>query len=84
MGSIIILLTCLTGLDQSVLQIKTIIVSSHTADSKPVKQEVDGTVILPPLEFPVQTFIHYVRKKFYDIRTWPGQVDTAVIPSQFR
>jgi len=34
------------------LQIKTKIVSSHTADSKPVKQEVDGTVILPPLVFP--------------------------------
>jgi len=27
-------------------------VSCHTADSKPVKQEVNGTVILPPLVFP--------------------------------
>jgi len=36
----------------SVLQIKTKIVSSHTADSKPVKQEANGTVILPPLVFP--------------------------------
>jgi hypothetical protein len=26
--------------------------SSHTADSKPVKQEVSGTVILHPLAFP--------------------------------
>ncbi len=26
--------------------------SCHTADSKPVKQEVNGTVILPPLVFP--------------------------------
>jgi len=34
------------------LQIKTKIVSCHTADSKPVKQEVNGTVILPPLVFP--------------------------------
>jgi hypothetical protein len=34
------------------LQIKTKIVSGHTADSKPVKQEVKGTVILPPLVFP--------------------------------
>ncbi len=33
----------------SVLQKK--IVSCHTADSKPVKKEVDGTVILPPLVF---------------------------------
>jgi hypothetical protein len=31
------LTSCLTGLDKSVLQIKTKIVSSHTADSKPVK-----------------------------------------------
>ncbi len=56
-GSITVPLTsCLTGLDESVLQIKTKIVSCHTADSKPVKQEVNGTVILPPLVFPVKTF----------------------------
>jgi hypothetical protein len=36
------------------LQIKTKIVSCHTADSKPVKQEVSSTVILPPLVFPVE------------------------------
>jgi hypothetical protein len=30
---------------------KTKIVSCHTADSKPDKQEVNGTVILPPLVF---------------------------------
>ncbi len=46
------LTSCLTGLDLSVLQIKTKIVSCHTADSKPVKQEVNGTVILPLLVFP--------------------------------
>jgi hypothetical protein len=34
------------------LQIKTKIVSCHTAESKPVRQEVNGTVILPPLVFP--------------------------------
>ncbi len=52
-GSITVPLTsCLTGLDWCVLQIKTKIVSCHTADSKPVKQEVNGTVILPPLVFP--------------------------------
>jgi hypothetical protein len=52
-GSITVLLTsCLTGLDYSVLQIKTKIVSCHTAESKPVKLEVNGTVILPPLVFP--------------------------------
>ncbi len=42
----------MTGLDKSVLQIKTKIVSCLTADSKPVIQEVNGTVILPPLVFP--------------------------------
>jgi hypothetical protein len=34
------------------LQIKTKIVSGDIANSKPVKQEVYGTVILPPLVFP--------------------------------
>jgi hypothetical protein len=38
------------------LQIKTKNVSSHTADSKPVKQEVNGTLILPPLAFPGMAF----------------------------
>jgi hypothetical protein len=37
------------------LQIKTKIVCCHTADSKQVKQEVNGTVIRPPLVFPGQT-----------------------------
>jgi hypothetical protein len=39
------------------MQIKTKIVSCHTADSKPDKQEVIGTVILPPLIFPDQSII---------------------------
>jgi hypothetical protein len=34
---------------------KNKIVSCHTADSKPVKKEVNGTVILPPLVFPGET-----------------------------
>ncbi len=51
-GSIPVKLTsCLIGLDEPVLQIKTKIVSKHTADSKSVKQEVNCTVILPPLLF---------------------------------
>ncbi len=51
-GSITVPLTsCLIGLDQPVLQLKTKIVGYHTADSKPVKQEVNITVILPPLVF---------------------------------
>ena len=39
------------------MQIKTNIASCHTADSKPVKQEVNGTVILPPLVFPEKIFL---------------------------
>jgi hypothetical protein len=39
------------------LQIKTKIVSCHTANSKPVKQEVNSTVILPPLVFPGPGFV---------------------------
>ncbi len=55
-GSITVPLTsCLTGLDKSVLQIKTKFVFFNTADSKPDKHEVNGTVILPPLVFPGQT-----------------------------
>jgi hypothetical protein len=38
------------------LQIKTKNVSCHTADSKPVKQEVNSTVILPVLVFPELAF----------------------------
>ncbi len=34
------------------MQIKSIIVSCHTADSKLVKQEVNGKVMLPPIVFP--------------------------------
>ncbi len=34
------------------MHIKTKIVRCHTADTKPVKKEVNGTVILPPLVFP--------------------------------
>jgi hypothetical protein len=36
------------------LQIKTKIVNCHSADSRQVKQEVNSTVILPPLVFPVR------------------------------
>ncbi len=59
------LTSCLTGLDQCVLQIKTKIVSCHTADSKPVKQEVNGTVILPPLVFHVAALIASLKNKLH-------------------
>jgi hypothetical protein len=55
-GSITVPLTsCLTSLDLSDLQIKTKVLSFYTPDSKPVKQEVNSTVILPPLVFPART-----------------------------
>ncbi len=58
------LTSCLTGLNYSFfLQIKTKIVSSHTADSKPVKQEVNCTVILPPLVFPARIGEVVVRQR---------------------
>ncbi len=40
------------------MQIKSKIVNCHTADSKPVKQEVNGTMILPPLVFPGPSIAH--------------------------
>jgi hypothetical protein len=51
-GFTVPLTSCLTGLDQPVLQTKTKNFSCHTADSKPVKQEVNSTVILPPSVLP--------------------------------
>jgi hypothetical protein len=35
------------------------VVSCHTTNSKPVKQEVNGTVILPPLVFLVVSIEYY-------------------------
>ncbi len=53
-GSITVPLTfCFTGQDQSVLQIKT------KANSKPVKQEVNSIVILPPLVFPALSIVSH-------------------------
>ncbi len=52
------------------MQIKTKIVSSHTADSKPVKQEVNSTVILPPLVLPGQSLAD---------RTKPGEFSTLEV-----
>jgi len=39
------------------LQTKTKIVCCLTADSKPVKQEMNGTMTLPPLVFPASTLL---------------------------
>jgi hypothetical protein len=50
------------------LQIKTKIVSRHTADSKPVKLEVNGTVILPPLVFPAKIIIRSFENATPDLK----------------
>ncbi len=72
-GSITVLLTsCLTGLDYSVLQKKKI-VSGHTADSKPVEQEVNGTVTLPPLVFPGEGHQRCYGAKQPAYLPWPQQ-----------
>ncbi len=70
-GSITVPLTsCLIGLDWSVLQIKPKIVSCRTADSEPVKQEVNGTKILPPSEFPAR-LVCLIMSCYYC--QWPQQ-----------
>ncbi len=52
-GSITVPLTsCLTGLESTVWQLTIFVFICKTDSSKPVKQEVNITVILPPLVFP--------------------------------
>jgi hypothetical protein len=58
------------------MQIKTKIDRCHTADSKPVKLEVNGTVILSPLVFPGQMLKHFFlvcraeyATRFYNLST---------------
>jgi hypothetical protein len=56
----------------TVFQIKIKLVSCHTADSKPVKQEVNGTVILSHLVFPAQDKANFASrglsyKTFYPV-----------------
>ncbi len=52
-GSITVPLTsCLTGLESAVWQLTFFIFICKTDQSKPVKQEVNSKVILPPLVFP--------------------------------
>jgi hypothetical protein len=52
-GSITVQLTsCLTGLESAVWQLTIFVFICKTDKSKPVKQEVNSTVILPPLVFP--------------------------------
>ncbi len=55
-GSITIPLnSCLTGLELAVWQLTIFVFICKTDQSKSLKQEVNTTVILPPLVFPAQT-----------------------------
>jgi hypothetical protein len=51
----VLLTSCLTGLESAVWQLTIFVFICKTDKSKPVKQEVNGTVILPPLAFPGRT-----------------------------
>ncbi len=73
-GSITVPLTpCLSGLGLSVLQIKIEIVHCHTDDSKPVKREVNGTLIRPPLVFTgvIYDLNRFIRKTCISLMTKP-------------
>ncbi len=52
-------------------------VSCHSADSKPVKQEVNGTVILPPLVFPEYTNLTGTTNPFDSKRVDQGTLTKA-------
>ena len=66
-GSITVPFTsCLTGLESAVCQLTIFVLICKTDLSKPVKQEVNGTVILPPLVFPglpISIFVVFWVKK---------------------
>ncbi len=56
------------------MQIKTMLVSCHQAASKPVKQEVNGTVILPPLVFLGLSYQSQLRILSFLSGLWPNLV----------
>ncbi len=57
-GNIIVPFTsCLTGLELALWQLTIFVCICKTDWSKPVKQEVNGTVILPPFVFPARVFV---------------------------
>ncbi len=51
------LTSCLTGLESAVCQLTIFVFIFKTDKFKPVKQEFNGTVILPPFVFPVRSMI---------------------------
>ncbi len=61
-GITVPLTSCLTGSKSAVWQLTIFVFMCKTDSSKPVKQEVNGTVILPPLVFPGWTQPWQMRK----------------------
>ncbi len=57
------LTSCLTALESAVWQLTIFVFICKTHQSKPVKQEVNGTVILPPLVFPAPRVVNYAPRK---------------------
>jgi hypothetical protein len=53
----------LTGLESAGKQLKILVFICKTDQSKPVKQEVNGAVILPPLVFPDQGMLLAMQQK---------------------
>jgi hypothetical protein len=63
-GSIVVRLTsCLTGLESAVGQLTIFAFICKTDQCKPVKQEVNSKVILPPLVFPDCTIVFPAKKE---------------------
>ncbi len=58
--------------------------SCHTADSKPVKQEVNGTVILTPLVFPGSRFKNSFGLIWFIFNWWQFLKDLVRISEPFR
>ncbi len=56
----------MTGLESAVRQLTIFVFICKTDLSKPVKQEINGTMILPPLVFPA-IFINYTPRAMLQI-----------------
>jgi hypothetical protein len=69
-GSITVPLTsCLTGLESAVCKLTIFVFIYKTDQSKLVKQEVNGTVILPSLVFPAGGHVLYYYAEFHDVKS---------------
>ncbi len=65
-------------------QMKTKIVSCHTADSKPSKQEVNGTVILPPFSIPCTiSIVGSISLSRFLTKSWLSPRDVALYPDNW-